>query len=91
MKVLKNGITPDGIVICLEDWKEEFPSFAFGSTKEVHTMKLIFTTQEVIDIGSELYDNHSFTRDDILRFLNRLLDTRRADFDLERVYDIIVG
>ena len=55
------------------------------------TMKGTFTTQDVIDMGVELYDDKGFTRENIRIFLQCLLDNGKADFDLERVFDLIVG
>lgn len=54
-------------------------------------MKTKFTTQDVIDMGADLYDNKGFTRESIRLFLSALLDNGCAEFDLERVYDLIVG
>lgn len=50
-----------------------------------------FTTQDVINMGAELYDQKGFTRKQIWEWLNVLLDNDLADFNLERVYDLIVG
>ena len=50
-----------------------------------------FTTQEVIDMGAKLYDEHGFTRPQIKRWLEALLDNELADFDLDMMFDIIVG
>lgn len=54
-------------------------------------MKRKFTTQDVIDMGVELYDEKGFTRENVRTFLQCLLDNGKAEFDLERVYDLIVG
>lgn len=54
-------------------------------------MKEKLTVQDVVEIASDLYDNKGFTRSDIRIFLKVLIDTKKADFDLERVYDLIVG
>lgn len=50
-----------------------------------------FTTQEVINKGADLYDNKGFLRQFIWEWLKSLLDNGSAEFDLERVYDLIVG
>jgi hypothetical protein len=50
-----------------------------------------FTTQEVIKMGAELFDRDGFDRKQIWRWLAFLLDKNYAEFDLERVYDLIVG
>lgn len=54
-------------------------------------MKAKFTTQEVIDMGADFYDNKGFTRAAIKQWLIGLLDNGLADFDLERMFDIIIG
>lgn len=53
-----------------------------------------FSTQDVIDMASDLYDNKGFTRENIHIFLSVLRNHGQWDAthdDLERVYDLIVG
>ena len=55
-----------------------------------------FTTQEVIDMGAELYDNKGFDRATIRAWLKILNDTDMIDVKLsadsfESLYDLIVG
>jgi len=54
-------------------------------------MKVHYTTQDVVDMGADLYDNHGFTREAISKFLKALLDNGLAEFNYERVFDLIVG
>ena len=57
-------------------------------------MKEKFTTQDIIDMASELYDDKGFTRENIHIFLTCLRDNGKWDASqdtLERVYDMIVG
>ena len=57
-------------------------------------MKEKFTTQDVIDMASKLYDDEGFTREKIRIFLKVLMDNGKWDAPgdtLERVYDLIVG
>ena len=57
-------------------------------------MKEKFTTQDVIDMASKLYDDEGFTRENIRIFLKVLMDNGKWDAPgdtLERVYDLIVG
>ena len=57
-------------------------------------MNKIFTTQDVIDMASELYDDKGFTRENIRTFLKVLMDNGKWDASgdtFERVYDMIVG
>ena len=57
-------------------------------------MKEKFTTQDVIDMASKLYDDEGFTREKIRIFLKVLMDNGTWDAPgdtLERVYDLIVG
>ena len=64
-------------------------------TKERKVIKMSidikFTPQEVIDMGSDLYDNKGFTRETIRLWLQALIDNGYTDVDFERVYDLIVG
>ena len=51
-----------------------------------------FTTQQVINMGAKLYDEEGFTRSQIRMWLTILLNNGLAeDFDIERMFDIIVG
>ena len=50
-----------------------------------------FTTQEVINMGADLYDNKGFTRESISIWLHALIDNGLADCDFDRIYDLIVG
>lgn len=57
-------------------------------------MKEKFSTQDVIDMASKLYDLHGFTRDNIRKCLKVLVDMGQWDAPgdtFERVYDLIVG
>ena len=48
-----------------------------------------FTTQEIIDMGAQLYDNSSFTRTQIIAWLNALLEAGCAEFNIRAVADLI--
>ena len=50
-----------------------------------------YTAQDVIDMGSDLYDNKGFTRETIRLWLKALIDNGYADVDLEKMFDLIVG
>ena len=50
-----------------------------------------FTTQEVINMGAAMYDSREYTRADIKKWLTMLLDNHYAEFDIERMFDLIVG
>ena len=50
-----------------------------------------FTTQEVINMGADFYDNKGFTRAAVKVWLIGLLENGYAKFDLERIFDLIVG
>ena len=50
-----------------------------------------FTTQEVINMGAELYEEKGFSREQIKFWLNALVNSDLADIDIERMFDIIVG
>lgn len=50
-----------------------------------------YTTQQVIDMASRLYDTGTFSRLDIRIYLETVLDLRQAEFDIDRVYDLVVG
>ena len=57
-------------------------------------MKEKFTTQDVIDMASELFDEKGFTRANIRIFLTVLRDNAKWEASpdtLERVFDLIVG
>ena len=54
-------------------------------------MKKTFTTQEVIDMGAYLYDTHGFSRMRIWEWLEALLRNELAFFDIEKMFDLIVG
>lgn len=49
------------------------------------------TVQDVIEMASDLYDNKGFSRSDVRIFLKVMIDKKGVDFDLERVYDLVVG
>lgn len=49
------------------------------------------TTQDVIDMAVELYDNKGRSRDEIYFFLKQMQDTGAADFNIDRVFDLVVG
>jgi hypothetical protein len=51
----------------------------------------LFTTQEVINMGAEMYDTMRCSREIIKRWLVDLLGNGYASFDLERIFDLIVG
>ena len=59
------------------------------SYREENRKKL--TTQDVIDIAVELYDNKGRSRGDIYFLLKQLKDSDAADFDIDRVFDLVVG
>ncbi len=50
-----------------------------------------FTTQEVINKGADMYDNLGYSRAFIKKWLEGLLRDGSAQFDLERIFDLIVG
>lgn len=57
-------------------------------------MKDKFSTQDVIDMASKLYDCNGFSRENIHKFLKALADYGQWDAPgdtLERVYDLVVG
>ena len=49
------------------------------------------TTQDIIDIAVDLYENRGFTRQKILVFLQAVLDHEIATFDIDRIFDLVVG
>lgn len=50
------------------------------------------TTQNVIDAATDLYDNWGFGRARIRQFLQALLDGGKTEeFDIEKVFDLVVG
>lgn len=51
-----------------------------------------FTTQDVVDMGTDLYDNYRFTREQIRMWLTILLNSGRTEsFEIEPIFDLIVG
>lgn len=50
-----------------------------------------FTTQEIIDMGAQLYDEGCFTRKQISDWLWALLTAGCAEFQFEPIFDLIVG
>ena len=53
-----------------------------------------FTTQDVIDMAADLYDNKGFTRGDIRIFLTVLQNHGQWDSttaDIDNVFDLVVG
>ena len=50
-----------------------------------------FTTQEIIDMGAQLYDRGGFDRGDIAMWLMAIQQSECAEFDFERIFDLIVG
>ena len=52
---------------------------------------MVYTTQQVIDMGARHYDNEGWTRNEIMQWLMLLLINDYAKFDLERIFDLIVG
>lgn len=49
----------------------------------------IYTTQEVINMAADMYDNQGYSRGEIKAWLKALLDSGSAQFDLDRIFDII--
>lgn len=41
MKILKKGVTPDGIEIQIEDWSEDYSFFTYGSYLAAYPKKYI--------------------------------------------------
>jgi hypothetical protein len=54
-------------------------------------MKVTFTNQQVIDMGVALYATEGVTRATIRKWLEILLENKCAEFDIETMFDIIVG
>lgn len=50
-----------------------------------------YTNQEIIDMGAYFYDSGCFSRAEIKNWLMKLLATGTVDFDLDRMFDIIIG
>lgn len=50
-----------------------------------------FTTQEIIDMGAQLYDSRCFDRAAIAMWLKAVLHSGCAEFDFDRIFDLIVG
>lgn len=55
------------------------------------TMDIKYTAQDILDMGSDLYENRGFTRETIRLWLQALIDNGYTDVDFEKVYDLIVG
>lgn len=51
----------------------------------------MYTTQQVIDMGTNYYDNEGWTRSEILQWLMLLLLNGYAKFDRNAIFDLIVG
>jgi hypothetical protein len=61
-------------------------------SKNMNTNTKKFTTQDVIDMGADLYDNYRFTREQIRMWLTILLNSGRTEsFEVEPIFDLIVG
>ena len=57
-------------------------------------MDVKYTTQEVINIASTLYDNGHFDREGVYRFLLRLSGDgawKACQATIDRVFDLVVG
>lgn len=57
-------------------------------------MKKFFTTQDVIDMASKLYDEENWPRDLIYGFLATLRDNNKWDVPIgvvDSVFDLVVG
>lgn len=54
-------------------------------------MTVKFTTQDIIDMGATLYDNRAFTREQIRVWLTALVASGCSEFDIDRMFDLIVG
>ena len=57
-------------------------------------MKVKYTTQEVINIASALYDEGTFDREGVYRFLYRLNGDgawKASQATIDRVFDLVVG
>lgn len=52
---------------------------------------LKYTIQEVVDMGADMYDNKGCSRAVIKQWLMDLLDRGYASFDLDRIFDLIIG
>lgn len=50
-----------------------------------------FTTQEIIDMGAELFDKEGFSREQISKWLHILINNGCVDCDFDSVFDLIVG
>ena len=50
-----------------------------------------FTTQNIIDILSELYDERGFYRGDIWMIIEAFKHNGFKDLDIKRIYDLVVG
>lgn len=49
------------------------------------------TTQDVIDIAVDLYDNKGFNRSEVYTFLKAIKAYGIINFDIDRVFDLVVG
>ena len=49
------------------------------------------TTQDIIDIAVDLYENQGFNRNDIYTFLRAVKANGIASFDIDRIFDLVVG
>ena len=50
-----------------------------------------FTTQDVIDIAVDLYDNKGFNRSEVYTFLRAIKAYGIVSFDIDRIFDLVVG
>ena len=52
----------------------------------------MFTVQEIINMGADLYDNYNTPKAKIKSWLEIMHDNlSKEDFDIERVFDLICG
>lgn len=49
------------------------------------------TTQDIIDIAVDLYDNKGFNRNEIRTVLKGLLAYSGSSADIDRIFDLVVG
>jgi hypothetical protein len=50
-----------------------------------------FTTQDIIDMGAQLYDSGVYDKLQVRKWLMDVLKAEIADFDLDRIWDLICG